>query len=123
MRLIVEQAQRDTSFLREVSREVSLPAPEVDAAMLRREVQRVLRYKDSYDMQENLRDLLQVAENLGDEGDWPGAGTVYREVLVALSACFGNGLRSMDDDEILAVLAGDCVEGLRKCLGHGVDSR
>jgi len=122
VRLIVEQAQRDTSFLREVRREVSLPAPEVDAAVLRREVQRVLRYKDSYDMQENLRDLLQVAEDLGAKGDWPGAGTVYREVLVALSACFGNGLRSMNDDEILATLAGDCVEGLRKCLGHGVDS-
>lgn len=116
VRLIVEQAQRDSSFLREVRREVSLPAPEVDAAMLRREVYRALRRKDPYDMDASLRDLLEVAESLAAKEDWLGAGTVYKEVLAALAACYGANLSSMDNDGILAALAGDCVEGLSECL-------
>lgn len=67
-------------------------------------------------MEEGLRDLLAMAESLAAKGEWLGAGSVYKEVLAALAACYGTKLRSMDDDGILAALAGDCVEGLSECL-------
>ena len=116
VRLIIDLVQCDTSLLAAVRRAVSLSADEVDAAMLRREVQRILRYRDPYDMEEGLQDLLAMAESLAAKGEWLGAGLVYKEVLAALAACYETNLRSMDDDGILAALAGDCVEGLSECL-------
>ncbi|MBS3946935.1 MAG: SWIM zinc finger family protein [Dethiobacter sp.] len=115
--LIGNMVQRDTSLLPMVERMIVMPAgAHVDVALLRREMQRALRREDHDDMENDLRDLLQTAENLAQKEDWPGAGTVYQEVLGVLTSVYEDELHHMDEEGNIAAIAGDCVEGLRICL-------
>ncbi len=59
--------------------------------------------------------MLRIAEK---KEDWLEAGIVYKEILEGLTFVYEEELLEMDDDEEINVIAGDCVEGLDKCLGR-----
>jgi len=118
--LIGNMVQREPSLLALVERTVAMPpGSSVDIASVRREVWRALRHEDPSDIEADLRDLLSMAENLAQKGDWLGAGTVYREVLDALVASYDDELQGMDYDGAIAAIACDCVDGLSECLDEG----
>lgn len=115
--LIVNMVRREPSLLALVERAVAMPpGSSVDAAALRREVERALRHRDPEDIEADLRDLLERAEGLAEKGDWLGAGLVYQEVLAGLAARYGDELQAMDEDGVVAAVAADCVDGLSECL-------
>ncbi|TEB07964.1 SWIM zinc finger protein [Pelotomaculum schinkii] len=92
----------------------------LDVAALNREVQRTLRRHDPYDIETDLRQILQMAERLAEKEDWRGAGMVYAAVLDAMAQSYPDELQEMDESGDIACIAQDCEEGLKECLESGV---
>ncbi len=91
-----------------------------DKAALEREVDRALRRRDPYDVETDLREILQTAERLTGNEDWRGAGMVYAALLDGMTESYPDELQEMDEEGEIAGIAQDCAEGLKKCLEAGI---
>jgi hypothetical protein len=91
-----------------------------DVAALEREVDRALRRRDPFDVESDLRDILQKAESLAKKEDWLGAGMAYAAVLDGMTASYPDELQDMDEEGEIVCIAQDSAEGLKECLESGV---
>ncbi len=125
VKLIRDMVLRDPFLAVMVERRALISnSSDVEKYSLRREVKRALRFSDPHDVEAGLRDLLQLAEELEEKEDWAGAGMVYQEVLNALASCYKEELLAVDEEGDIAVVAGECIDGLCSCLeaSEGVES-
>jgi uncharacterized Zn finger protein len=90
-----------------------------DVAALEREVDRALCRRDPYDVETDLRDILQKAESLAEKQDWLGAGMVYAALLDGMAESYPDELQEMDEEGEIACIAQDCAQGLKECLESG----
>ena len=117
VKLIRGMVLRDPSLAAMVERRAMISnSSDVEKYSLRREAERALRLSDPHDVEAGLRDLLQLAEELEEKEDRAGAGMVYQEVLTALASCYEDELLAVDEEGDIAVVAGECVDGLCSCL-------
>lgn len=115
--LVLEMIQRDISLLAMVERRaMNLSGAEIDVTLLRRDVQRALQHDDPYDIEVELGDLLQIADNMAEKEDWLGAGTVYKEILRGLASGYDEDLMNVDEDGDIALVALASTEGLQECF-------
>jgi uncharacterized Zn finger protein len=114
--LVETMVRREPTLLTLVETRAAMPAgSSVDVTTLRRQIWRALRRKDLNDTEEDLHDLLRMADNLSQKEDRLGAGTVYQEVLSALATIYDAEMDAMDEEGVLAATANDCVDGLEEC--------
>ncbi len=73
-----------------------------------------------YDVETDLREILQTAERLTENEDWRGAGMVYAALLDGMTESYPDELQEMDEEGEIACIAQDCAEGLKKCLEAGI---
>jgi uncharacterized Zn finger protein len=118
--LIADLVLREPSLASAVGLAVGMSKGESpDVAALDRVVERALRRHDPYDIETDLREILQTAENLAGKEDWRGAGMVYAALLDGMTESYPDELQEMDEEGDIACIAQDCAEGLKECLESG----
>ncbi len=117
IKLILDMVEMKPSLEAIVDRRFLLSSSSnVEKAKIRQHVEQALTFEELYAVEDSLRDILQLGETMEKKGDISGAGVVYQEVLGALCSCYEDELLPLDDDGDIAILAGDCVDGLCSCL-------
>lgn len=118
--LVENLVNREPELLSAVFAAAALaPGKRIDEEAARREARRAVSSEDPDLAAVTLRGMLKDAGRLAEEGDWEGAGAVYRAVLDALVHGYDDLLAQMDEEGELAAVVGDAVEGLRECFARG----
>ncbi len=120
--LVAEMVKREPGLMSLVELSASItskPGKPVDAEVYRRQVQRVLRRSDPWNIERELRTLCSNANRLAQSGDWLNAGALYDALLSGISEHYEDDLWGLDEDGDIAALASDCAEALGRCLTQG----